>query len=329
MLKCYKCRQNYDISDFINCNGKMLKTCQTCRFNSKKWRLENKERISKYNKCYNDANRDGKIVDIVFARKIGTSEWIQFKNQRVASLKLGLYPSNVNKVIKGILKTTGGYEFYTEKGMYKNESKSWNETKTDNNYINKCVGQPSLKRVLHTTIDDLVGKVCCKCKIWRVLDEFNYSKSHWDKLRNDCKICLKEYRKNNRERINAAMLLYEQTRKKVDPHFRLMKILRSRVSNALSKIKANKYMDTRGLTGCDIDFLKNHIEQQFTEGMEWNNHGKWHLDHIIPCCSFDLTKEMDQRICFNWKNLQPLWKEDNLEKSGKYCEEEKNNFIKK
>ena len=51
--------------------------------------------------------------------------------------------------------------------------------------------------------------------------------------------------------------------------------------------------------------------------MSWDNYGDWHVDHIRPCASFDLTNEDEQRICFHYKNLQPLWGPDNLEKGSK------------
>lgn len=60
---------------------------------------------------------------------------------------------------------------------------------------------------------------------------------------------------------------------------------------------------------------------QFEPGMTWDNlgkgEGKWQIDHIIPCSYFDLTKEENQRICFNYRNLQPLWAKDNVKKSNK------------
>jgi hypothetical protein len=50
--------------------------------------------------------------------------------------------------------------------------------------------------------------------------------------------------------------------------------------------------------------------------MNWDSYGKWEIDHIKPCCLFDLTKIRQQKECFNYKNLQPLWKEDNLKKGA-------------
>ncbi len=73
------------------------------------------------------------------------------------------------------------------------------------------------------------------------------------------------------------------------------------------------------LIGCSLDQLKVHIEKQFEEGMSWDNYGfyGWHIDHIIPCVKFDLSKEEHQKECFNFKNLKPLWMKDNLAKGGK------------
>ena len=80
------------------------------------------------------------------------------------------------------------------------------------------------------------------------------------------------------------------------------------------------------LLGCTIPEFKVHIEKQFTNGMSWDNHGRkkslmvWEIDHIRPCSSFDLTKAEDQRACWHYTNLQPLWKLDNLSKGSKFSE---------
>lgn len=52
--------------------------------------------------------------------------------------------------------------------------------------------------------------------------------------------------------------------------------------------------------------------------MTWGNMGQWHLDHKKPCAKFDLTKEADQRLCFHFMNIQPLWLVDNLIKGSSY-----------
>ena len=77
-------------------------------------------------------------------------------------------------------------------------------------------------------------------------------------------------------------------------------------------------MSTMFLIGCEIDYLMYHIQCQFTKGMSWDNYGFWHIDHKLPCVKFDLSKPIEQRKCFNFKNLQPLWAIDNIKKSDNY-----------
>lgn len=69
------------------------------------------------------------------------------------------------------------------------------------------------------------------------------------------------------------------------------------------------------LLGCSVEMFRDYIQSKFTRGMRWNNYGKfWHLDHIIPCASFDLTKPDEQRKCFHYSNHQPLEVFENLSK---------------
>ena len=70
--------------------------------------------------------------------------------------------------------------------------------------------------------------------------------------------------------------------------------------------------------GCTQEELVRHIESQFRPGMTWSNYGDWHVDHIRPCSSFDLTSLSEQSVCFHYTNLQPLWAADNLGKRDRY-----------
>jgi hypothetical protein len=78
------------------------------------------------------------------------------------------------------------------------------------------------------------------------------------------------------------------------------------------------------LLGCTIADLRNHIERQWLPGMSWENWSRegWHIDHIIPCSSFDLSQEEDQYKCFHFSNLQPLWAADNMKKGTKLPDSE-------
>ena len=71
------------------------------------------------------------------------------------------------------------------------------------------------------------------------------------------------------------------------------------------------------LLGCTLKELKVYLEDQFVEGMSWENYGEWEVDHIMPCASFDLTDEVQQQRCFHYSNLQPLFAVENRQKSAK------------
>lgn len=102
-------------------------------------------------------------------------------------------------------------------------------------------------------------------------------------------------------------------RRTTDLAFRLKDVLRSRVIKAVKD--KNKTERTARLIGCSINELKDHLEAQFQEGMTWENYAKWHIDHIVPCNFFDFSIRTHQLMCFNYRNLQPLWGPDNIEKS--------------
>jgi len=73
------------------------------------------------------------------------------------------------------------------------------------------------------------------------------------------------------------------------------------------------------LVNYTLDELRKHLESLFQEGMTWDNYGKWHIDHVIPISSFNITSDSceDFKECWKLSNLQPLWAIDNLKKSNK------------
>jgi len=100
--------------------------------------------------------------------------------------------------------------------------------------------------------------------------------------------------------------------------FRLTQLCRRRVRKLLSGVKKGR--KTMELVGCNSIQLREHLQAQFRDGMAWNNIGKWHIDHIKPCALFDMRDENEQKKCFHYSNLQPLWAKDNLKKGAKYHE---------
>ena len=322
MTTCNKCNKDKDIEQFIS-NNKQFKTCFDCREQSRKWRENNKNVVSLYNKTYNQNKSEKTEETFVYAKKFDTDdeEWIKFPSQLQAAKQLGLHAANINKVVNGSLKTTGGYIFKIENEEYKSEKKDWTNVKEENNIENKCKGQPSNHRTLHETVDGIIGKKCCKCKNWKALDKYNNSKSHWDNLRVDCKDCLVQWRKDNRKVISQNYTEYEKNRKLTDAEFKLVKTLRSRLGGALKRQNSSKNNSTIELLGCSVSFLKGYLAGKFKEGMTWENHGEWHIDHIKPCASFNLLDEEEQKTCFHYTNLQPLWASENLSKGCKFIDD--------
>lgn len=133
----------------------------------------------------------------------------------------------------------------------------------------------------------------------------------------------RNYRIKNRERIRKWFCgyakAYQKNRYNLDPKYKLERILRSRLQIALKRKKTKKISSGVLLLGCSVEQAREHIEKQFSEGMNWDNWNLygWHLDHIKPVSSFDLNDIEQQKICFNYKNLQPLWSKDNLAKKNK------------
>jgi len=127
----------------------------------------------------------------------------------------------------------------------------------------------------------------------------------------------KQFRIIHKEELVLREKLYRKNRMQTDIQYRLRKILRDRIKNVVGHNYRSQ--ETLSLIGCSVEELKQYIEKQFKDNMDWNNYGikGWHIDHIIPCVKFDLTKLEEQKKCFHYTNLQPLWWYENLQKSDK------------
>ena len=146
----------------------------------------------------------------------------------------------------------------------------------------------------------------------------NYKKKYYEKNKEAIEEYGMQYRKKNKKEIACRMKKYNKVRRDNDPAFRIEHTLRNRMRAALNgRCKADT---TKALLGCTYKEACAHIEAQFTEGMSWDKMGIHgiHIDHIRPCASFDLTDPEQQRECFHYTNLQPLWAKDNLRKSDKW-----------
>jgi predicted nucleic acid-binding Zn ribbon protein len=142
-------------------------------------------------------------------------------------------------------------------------------------------------------------------------------KYKYEKILN-CPVCKKNFIKQNKKfRIYCSQECFKnKNREKNNWMTSLRKILLS--TNEPNPEKVFK------LTGASSKSeLLSYFESKFKEGMTWENYGwyGWHIDHIRPCSSFDLTNSEELKKCFHYTNLQPLWGMDNMSKGNKLPDE--------
>ena len=193
-------------------------------------------------------------------------------------------------------------------------------------------------------------KICIKCNIEKELEEFYKDKQNKDGLCSKCKGCSeeykkkyrkenveeikqrnkkyyeenvekirkqkKEYHKENKSKRNEYQKKYLRKRRKNDSQFRMAHNLRGVTNRGIISQGGIKSASTEKLLGCSFYEASIHIKNLFAEGMCWENYGEWEIDHIRPMASFDLTDPEQQKICFHYTNLQPLWMAENRSKSS-------------
>lgn len=174
----------------------------------------------------------------------------------------------------------------------------------------------------------MICKRCNECGIEKELSEFQKRKDSKDGLRSKCKNCISEYQKsyqlkyyeNNIEKITDYKYNYRRTSSYRDKNNnrldnKELKIFRSVINNVIKRIKVGKNnLKNIDLVGYSYEDFKNHMEKLFLEGMSWENHGEWHVDHKIPVSKFEI---LDIKIINSLDNLQPLWAKDNLRKGNR------------
>lgn len=142
-----------------------------------------------------------------------------------------------------------------------------------------------------------------------------YKLNHIEKIKN----YNVKYQIINKDKIQYNTLIYKRKKYKDDPNFKLGIILRIRLYHALKSQNSIKSNKTLNLLGCTIPEFKQYLEQQFKPEMTWANHGQiWEIDHIKSCASFDLTNIKQQKECFHYSNIQPLFKNTKIAESFGY-----------
>jgi len=171
-----------------------------------------------------------------------------------------------------------------------------------------------------------------RCKKCRNLDKKQYRQNNKEKIKLSNKkyhqnnkekeqIRHKIYYENNKKQLIKQSVIYNNNRYKNDSNFRLIQNLRNRTRKVLNGIFKSK--PTLELIGCSIEYLKEHLQQTainngYTD-FDINNYSgdEYHIDHIKPCSSFDLSNPEEQKLCFHYSNLQILLAQENLTKYNK------------
>jgi hypothetical protein len=178
----------------------------------------------------------------------------------------------------------------------------------------KCGNRAVAKKLCHNHYEQSrLVKNRAVNRIWVAKNREHVRENHQQWKQNNRRarqISNQKYREKNRDKIRS--------RYHTDRNFRIAAILRARLY-CMIKVQSFTRL-AHALVGCSIDELCLHLEGLFTDGMSWDNHGirGWHIDHIRPCASFDLSDKEQQKLCFHYTNLQPLWWIDNCTKHAKW-----------
>jgi len=188
-------------------------------------------------------------------------------------------------------------------------------------------------------------KKCTNCKQEKLLEEFNKMSRSKDGRRCKCRECQKAFQKiyrennkekikkyadkyrkenphiyknwvkNNRERSNEIKRKYEKRHRENNEIYRMTRILRNSVRTSFRTLNLKKNTRTSEILGCSMEYFIEHLKKTFSNGMTLENHGEWHLDHIIPISNANNYKEALELN--HYSNFQALWATDNLKKGNR------------
>jgi hypothetical protein len=126
-------------------------------------------------------------------------------------------------------------------------------------------------------------------------------------------------------KIKATGVEIEKLRTLHKLKMQIVKRLRTSLCDAIRNYRAKKSDATHKLLGCSFEYFFKYLEGKFEAGMHWGNHGRstkgikrWQIDHIKPISAFNILDPDEQKKCFHYSNLQPLWWEENIKKGSNY-----------
>ena len=272
---------------------------------------EEKNLIEQKNNCLNNTESVHYDTTTEIKNDLIKKDWrdITDPKKRQKAYRKAWYESNKNKI-----KSDKKAHYELNKDIVKKYQKDYYQSNKN-----------KVKKYKKNWYDNNKDKVKSYCDINR--DKVNMWKKTYDN-KTETKFYKKEYRKLNKEKQKTykknwhesnkeKVNIYYNNKRKTDIQFKLQSNLRSRLHSAL---KDNRKVGSAVKDlGCTIEQLKSYLESKFLPGMTWDNWTTdgWHIDHIKPLSSFDLTDRKQLLEVCHYTNLQPLWAKDNLIKSDK------------
>jgi hypothetical protein len=319
--KCNKCKVNLLFKEFKpKRNGTLTKRCIQCLDYNNKWQHKNK---GKY-KCEHNKQKSS-------CKECGGSQICEHNKQKSQCKECGGSRICEHNKQKSSCKECGGSQI-CEHDRIKSQCKECGgssicEHNRQKSICKECGGGSICEH-------DRIKSQCKECGGGRIC-EHNRQKSTCkecggssicvhNRQKPQCKecggssICEHNRQKSICKDCGGSQICEHNKRKSTckicDPQGHLASIVRGSVRRALQSDKSKHSIE---YLGCSIQHFKEHIEKQFVEGMNWDNYGEWHIDHIIPLKYENPTmEETIERL--HWENTQPLWATDNIAKSNRY-----------
>jgi hypothetical protein len=226
------------------------------------------------------------------------------------------------------------YFIWEEKNLIEHQKNSENKnvsetndtmtnTKTDSTQIDwRNITEPKLRAKVYKQLwyKENKDKITTKRKIYEEDNKIkilNRYKTYRDNNKDIIRFRKQIWYKNNKNKIRSSRNDYIKFQRKNNLQLKIKDSLRARLRSAL-KHNTKSGSAVRDL-GCTIEEFKTYLESKFQPGMNWDNWSRdgWHIDHIKPLASFDLTDRKQLLEACHYTNLQPLWAQDNLSKSDK------------
>lgn len=291
---CSKCGIEKELNEFPKRKISKDGHASSCKICKKEWYEENKEEIAKRKKEYYKDNKEKMNKNM--------KEWYEDNKEEVARKAKEYRINNKERIVKREKK----YRINNKEKLSKRKSKYYENNKDKIMTRHKEYYEENREKIKE------YKKEYCEINKERIdKDKKEYYENNKDKI--------KIYYETNKEKILKRVAKHNTKRYHSDQEYNIKQKIRLRINTALKRQEISKLYKTIELLGCDFSFYKEYIEKQFTGNMTWGKlrSGKIHIDHILPCSSFDLTDPEEQKKCFNYSNTQPLWAEDNFKKGCK------------